>query len=109
MMARYECIAVYIMTNMRNGTLYVGVSSDLPPRVQQHREGIIEGFTRKYGCKQLVWWEQHEQMHTALSREKELKKWRRAWKLALIEKANPTWRDLYEDFVAPPPLRPFKG
>lgn len=101
-MARYECIAVYIMTNKRNGTLYVGVTSDLGQRAGQHREGMIEGFTQKYACKMLVWWEQHEQMHTALSREKEIKKWRRAWKLDLIEKANPGWRDLYEDFINPP-------
>jgi putative endonuclease len=73
------------------------------PRVQQHREGLIDGFTKKYGCKLLVWYEQHEQMHTALAREKELKLYRRTWKLNLIEKQNPQWRDLYEDFLNPPP------
>jgi putative endonuclease len=100
-MARYECIAVYIVTSKRNGTLYLGVTSDLVQRAYQHREGLIDGFSKKYGCRLLVWYERHEQMHTALAREKEIKKWRRAWKLALIEKDNPQWRDLYEDFANP--------
>jgi len=100
-MARYECIAVYIVTNKRNGTLYLGVTSDLVQRAYQHREGLIDGFSKRYGCKLLVWYEQHEQMHTAIAREKEIKKWRRAWKLELIEKDNPQWRDLYEDFANP--------
>ena len=104
-MARYECIAVYIMASAPNGTLYVGVTADLPQRGHQHREGLVEGFTRKYRCKTLVWYEQHEQMHTALAREKEIKKWRRSWKLELIEKTNPQWRDLYEDFINPPGLQ----
>ncbi|MDX2274049.1 MAG: GIY-YIG nuclease family protein [Hyphomonadaceae bacterium] len=102
-MSRYEAIAVYIMANERNGTLYIGVTSNLPRRAQQHREGLVEGFTQKYGCKLLVWFEQRQDMHTALAREKELKKWRRDWKLALIEKSNPQWRDLAEDFLNPPP------
>jgi putative endonuclease len=100
-MARYECIAVYIVTSKRNGTLYLGVTSDLVQRAYQPREGLIDGFSKKYGCRLLVWYERHEQMHTALAREKEIKKWRRAWKLALIEKDNPQWRDLYEDFANP--------
>ncbi len=104
-MARYECIAVYIMASQRNGTLYLGVTSDLMNRALQHRQGLIEGFSNKHGCKLLVWWEQHEEMHTALAREKEIKKWRRDWKLALIEKANPQWRDLFEDFLLPQHLR----
>jgi putative endonuclease len=104
-MARYECIAVYIMASRRNGTLYLGVSSDLMARAQQHREGLIEGFSQKYCCKLLVWWEGHEQMHTALAREKAIKTWRRAWKLALIEKANPQWRDLFEDLLLPQQVR----
>lgn len=104
-MARYECIAVYIMASQPNGTLYLGVTSDLLQRGHQHREGLIDGFTKKYGCTLLVWYEQHEQMHTALTREKEIKKWRRAWKLRLIEKDNPQWRDLYEDFINPRGLR----
>ena len=104
-MARYEFIAVYIMANKRNGTLYLGVTSDLPQRAQQHRDGLIEGFSRKYGCKLLVWYEQHQQMHTAITREKRMKKWARRWKLRVIEEMNPEWRDLYEDFIAPPLLR----
>ena len=100
-MPRYDCIAVYIMANQPNGTLYLGVTSDLPQRAHQHREGLIDGFSKKYGCKLLVWYEQHEQMHTALAREKEIKKWRRTWKLRLIETSNPQWRDLYQDFINP--------
>jgi len=102
-MSRYEFIAVYLMASKRNGTLYLGVTSDLLNRGLQHREGRIEGFSAKYGCKLLVWWEQHGDMLSAIAREKDIKKWRRAWKLALIEKANPQWRDLYEDFINPPP------
>lgn len=102
-MARYDCIAVYIMANQPNGTLYIGVTSDLMQRIHQHREGAIDGFTVKYECKTLVWFEQYEQMHAAIAREKDIKKWRRAWKLRLIEEANPQWCDLYEDFVGLPP------
>lgn len=102
-MARREFIAVYIMTSRRNGTLYLGVTSDLPRRVYEHREGIIEGFSKQHGCKLLVWFEQHEEVGRAIDREKELKKGRRAWKLELIEKTNPQWRDLYDDFSNPPP------
>ena len=102
-MPRYECIAAYIMASKRNGTLYLGVTSDLMRRAHEHREGLIEGFSRKYGCKTLVWFEQFMEMHLAIAREKTLKKWRRNWKLALIEKLNPQWRDLYEDFINPPP------
>jgi putative endonuclease len=102
-MARREFIAVYIMASRRNGTLYLGMTSDLPRRVYQHREGLIEGFSKEHGCKLLVWFEQHEEVGRAIDREKELKKWRRAWKVALIEKANPQWRDLYDDFSNPPP------
>ena len=98
-MARYDFIAVYILANKRNGTLYTGVTSDLPPRIQLHREGQVEGFTQKYACKLLVWFEQHNLMHEAIKREKQLKRWRRAWKLELIESANPTWRDLFPDIV----------
>ena len=98
-MARYDFIAVYILASRRNGTLYTGVTSDLAPRIQLHREGQIEGFTQKYGCKTLVWFEQHEQMHSAITREKQIKRWLRKWKLELIEKTNPTWRDLYPDLV----------
>ena len=98
-MARYDFIAVYIMANKRNGTLYTGVSSDLVPRVQLHREGRVPGFTQDYDCKLLVWFEQHNYMHEAIKREKQIKRWRRVWKLELIEKLNPDWRDLYLDFI----------
>lgn len=104
-MGRYEFIAVYIFASQRNGTVYVGVTSDLLQRGLEHREGRIDGFTRKYGCKLLVWWEQHGDMPSAIAREKQLKRFRRAQKLALIEKDNPQWRDLYEDFLLPPHLR----
>ncbi|MEZ5957718.1 MAG: GIY-YIG nuclease family protein [Hyphomonadaceae bacterium] len=102
-MSRFEFIAVYIMASKRNGTLYLGVTGNLPQRAHQHREGLIEGFSQQYGCKHLVWFEQHQEMGAAIAREKDLKKWRRAWKLALIEKLNPQWRDLYDDFSNPPP------
>lgn len=101
-MSRYDCIAVYIMASQRNGTLYIGVTSDLIARIHQHREGLIPGFSKKYACKLLVWFEQHEQIHTALTREKQLKLFRRAWKLNLIEAANPQWRDFFDDFIRPP-------
>ena len=100
-MARDDFIAVYIMASRRNGTLYTGVTSDLLTRESQHRKGHIPGFAAKYACKILVWWEQHSDMESAIAREKDIKDWRRAWKLALIEKNNPTWRDLYEDFLLP--------
>jgi putative endonuclease len=98
-MARYDFIAVYILASQRNGTLYTGVTSDLPLRVQLHREGQIPGFTRKYGCKLLAWYEQHHVMHEAIKREKQIKRWLRKWKLELIEAANPSWRDLFQDII----------
>ena len=93
--------AVYIMASRRNGTLYTGVTSDLLLRGLHHREGKIDGFTKKYGCTLLVWFEQFGEMKSAIAREKEIKGLRRAWKLNLIEKTNPQWRDLYEDFPLP--------
>ncbi len=87
-------IAVYIMASGRNGTIYIGVTSDLPSRVEQHRTGKIPGFTQKYGCKTLVWYEQHGSIVEAIIREKALKTWRRRWKMALIEGRNPQWLDL---------------
>jgi putative endonuclease len=102
-MARREFIAVHIMASRRNGTLYLGVTDDMPRRAYEHRDGLFEGFSRKYGCKLLVWFEQHEEVGRAIAREKEIKKWRRAWKFALIERINPQWRDLYDDFGNPPP------
>jgi len=89
--------AVYILASKRNGTLYTGVTSNLPPRIYQHRTGLVRGFTRQYGVKLLVWFEQHATMEEAILREKRIKKWNRAWKLELIETTNPDWRDLAED------------
>ena len=88
---------VYIMASGRNGTIYIGVTSNIIQRVWQHKEGIIEGFTQKHSIKNLVWYEQHEDMEGAIRREKTLKKWNRKWKLELIESTNPVWRDLYLD------------
>ena len=88
--------AVYIMANKRNGTLYTGVTSDLIKRVYQHKEGIADGFTKKYQCKQLVYYEQFEEMIEAIAREKPIKSGSRKKKLAMIESANPAWHDLYE-------------
>ena len=87
------------MASKRNGTLYVGVTSNLPRRAYEHREGLIEGFTKKYGVKMLVWYERHDTMLAAIEREKSIKRWPRRWKLELIEKHNPTWRDLYEELM----------
>jgi putative endonuclease len=89
--------AVYIVASGFHGTIYTGVTSNLLQRIHQHREGNLDGFTARYGCKRLVWLEMHGSMESAIIREKRLKNWPRAWKLALIEKANPTWRDLAED------------
>jgi putative endonuclease len=105
-MAAYDLIAVYLMASQPNGTLYLGVTSDLLQRGLEHREGRTQGFSQKHGCKILVWWEQHYEINAAIAREKEIKSWRRAWKLALIEKFNPQWRDLYEDFLLPPEFKP---
>ncbi len=90
---------VYILASRRNGTLYVGVTSDLARRVSQHRSGVVEGFTRDYGVRTLVFAEFHETMEHAIAREKRIKKWRRAWKLELIEQHNPQWRDLYDELA----------
>lgn len=87
---------VYIVSNHRNGTLYVGVTSNLARRVYEHREGLVDGFTRRYSLKRLVWYEQHETMEAAITREKQMKAWQRAWKIREIEGFNPTWEDLYE-------------
>jgi putative endonuclease len=90
---------VYIMANQQNGTLYTGVTSDLQKRVWQHREGLAEGFTKRYGCKLLVWYEQHATMEAAIVREKQVKGGSRKAKLALIEEINSIWRDLFEDIA----------
>ena len=86
---------VYIMASQRNGTLYLGVTSDLIKRVWEHRNGIIGGFTKRYGCKMLVWYEAYDDLEEARLRELRMKEWRRAWKLELIETMNPNWDDLY--------------
>jgi putative endonuclease len=91
--------AVYIMANRRNGTLYTGVTSDLSQRAWQHREGAGAGFTKRYGCKLLVWYEWHDDIELAILREKQIKAGSRKRKLALIEAFNPTWRDLYGDIA----------
>ena len=88
---------VYILAGKRNGTLYAGVTSNLPQRIWQHKNDLIEGFSRRYGTHTLVWYEVHETMESAISREKAIKRWKRVWKLALIEEVNPLWRDLYPD------------
>lgn len=91
----------YLLASARNGTLYVGVTSNLLGRIHQHREGTFKGFTDRHGVKRLVWFEQHATMEHAITREKRIKKWERAWKLRLIEEGNPDWRDLAEDFGFP--------
>ena len=88
---------VYIMASQRNGTLYIGVTSNLAQRVWQHKNDQADGFTRKYGVHRLVFFEEHPDAESAITREKRLKKWNRAWKLRLIEEKNPMWRDLYQD------------
>ncbi len=88
---------VYILTSKPNGTLYVGVTSNLVQRVWQHKTNLAEGFTKRYSVHTLVWYEPHETMESAITREKALKRWKRAWKLALIERSNPAWSDLYPD------------
>ena len=89
--------SVYILTSKRNGTLYTGVTSDLPKRIGQHKQGDVSGFTRKHGVYTLVWYEMHETMEAAITREKQIKEWKRAWKLELIEGGNPEWQDLYDE------------
>jgi putative endonuclease len=88
---------VYILASQRNGTLYTGVTSDLGKRVFEHRTDQVDGFTKTYSVHRLVWFEVHDFIETAIGREKSIKRWRRAWKLALIEKDNPQWRDLYDE------------
>ena len=88
---------VYILASKRNGTLYTGLTSNLIQRVWQHKNKLIEGFTQKYDVKILVYYEVHENAKSAITREKRIKKWRRAWKLQLIEQMNPQWRDLFEE------------
>jgi putative endonuclease len=88
---------VYILASKRNGTLYIGVTSDLCSRIAQHRDGSFPGFTKKYDVKNLVWFQYLDSMPAAIEREKQLKEWKRTWKLELIENSNPDWRDLFAD------------
>ena len=90
---------VYIMTNRPNGTLYVGVTSNLPRRIWEHREGVVEGFTRRYRLKRLVYVERYEDIASAIQRETNLKHWPRAWKVNLILASNPEWADLYDQIA----------
>lgn len=87
---------VYILASKPNGTLYIGVTNDIVRRTYQHREGVTDGFTKRYGVKRLVHVETHDRAEQAIQREKNLKLWRRDWKVALIERDNPLWEDLYE-------------
>jgi putative endonuclease len=90
---------VYILASKRNGTLYVGVTSNLVKRVWEHKNNVVEGFTKQYDVHRLAWYEQHTTMESAIAREKALKEWKRAWKLRLIERANPEWHDLYNSII----------
>jgi putative endonuclease len=91
---------VYILASGRNGTLYTGVTSNLPARIWQHRNDVVEGFTHRHRIHQLVWYEMHDDMESAIRREKAIKVWKRVWKLELIEKTNPYWHDLYLDICS---------
>ena len=91
--------AIYILASERNGTLYLGVGSDLVKRIWQHKNDVVEGFTNKYQVHLLVYNELYEDLYTAIAREKQLKNWRREWKIALLEKANPIWKDLWETII----------
>ena len=86
---------VYIMASGKNGTIYIGVTSDLPGRVHAHKEGLVPGFTKQYGCTSLVWFEAHDDLQDARRRELQMKEWKRAWKVRLIEERNLGWEDLY--------------
>ena len=88
---------VYILANKRNGTLYTGVTKDLHRRIGEHKGGLIRGFTKKYGVDKLIYFEEYNDIYEAISREKRIKKWKRKWKLRLIEKNNKDWRDLYDE------------
>ena len=90
---------VYILASQRNGTLYVGVTNDLVRRIFEHRSDMVPGFTRKYGVHRLVWFDSTPDVRVAIAREKQIKKWRRAWKLDLIERSNPDWVDLYDGLL----------
>ena len=90
---------VYLMASRKNGTLYVGVTNDLVRRVYEHKNGLVQGFTSRYTVHQLVWFESTPSVESAIDKEKQIKNWKREWKLALVEKTNPEWRDLYETLL----------
>ena len=94
-----KLFCVYMMASRRRGTIYIGITSNLVKRVWEHREGVVEGFTKQYNVKKLVWYEVHEDPVEAITREKRLKEWRRSWKIDLIEATNPYWRDLYGTII----------
>jgi len=93
---KMKTYSVYILAKARNSTFYVGMTSDLPKRVWEHRNGVVEGFTKQYGIHRLVYYEVFDDPEEAIRREKRLKKWNRAWKMKVIEQMNPDWADLYE-------------
>ncbi len=90
---------VYLMASQPNGTIYLGVTSNIAQRAYQHRRGLIEGFSKKHGCTLLVWYEQHDDIQDARVRECQMKSWKRAWKLRLVEELNPQWRDLFDELM----------
>ncbi len=94
---KFQGSYVYILTNRRNGALYTGVTSDLARRIHQHKDSLVEGFSKRYGLKILVWYEVHDDILEAIKREKQIKKWERQWKLRIIEEMNPEWDDLYDE------------
>jgi putative endonuclease len=94
-----EAAYVYILANAPYGTLYVGVTSDLVKRVWEHKSGFVDGFTKKYEVRRLVWYEQHASIVEAIAREKRIKRWHRDWKVNLVQAMNPTWDDLYEKII----------
>ena len=98
-MSREFVYFVYMLASQKNGTLYTGVTNDLIRRVQEHREGLVPGFTKKYDVKLLVYFEVHHDINEAILREKRIKRWRRVWKLQLIEEKNPNWRDLWSELT----------
>ncbi|MCH6481977.1 GIY-YIG nuclease family protein [Pseudoxanthomonas sp. LH2527] len=98
-MPRERIPCVYILCSQPRGTLYIGVTSDLPGRIWQHKHDQADGFTQRYGVHTLVWYEVHEQMESAILRERSIKAWKRLWKIQLVEATNSTWRDLYPDIL----------
>lgn len=99
MMHKEKCPVVYILASQRNGTLYIGVTSDLISRIWNHKNKMMKGFSKKYNVTLLVWYEMHLSMKAAIQRERNIKEWKRQWKLNLIEKENPQWKDLYDTLV----------